>query len=81
MSNPALPRILGVASRRSTTGGGWFLRQQTGLLVVWVFLAMFVVSIFAEVIANERPILVLYDGKPYFPVSHRLSGDCVRRRI
>lgn len=33
-----------------------------------IFLILFVLSLFAELIANEKPILVHYDGKNYFPV-------------
>ena len=33
-----------------------------------IFLSLFVVSLFAEFIANERPLLVHYDGGYYFPV-------------
>ncbi len=33
-----------------------------------VFLILFVLSLFAEFIANDKPILVRYDGKFYFPV-------------
>ena len=33
-----------------------------------VFAALFFVSLFAELIANDRPILVRYDGAFYFPI-------------
>ncbi len=35
---------------------------------LWIFLVLFVASLFAEFIANDKPILVVYDGSLYFPV-------------
>ena len=37
--------------------------------------------LFAEFIANDRPLLVRYDGQLLFPGAARLSGDDVRRRF
>jgi microcin C transport system permease protein len=33
-----------------------------------LFLILFILSLFADFIANEKPILVVYDGSLYFPV-------------
>lgn len=35
---------------------------------MWVFLFLFIVSLFAEFIANDRPLLIRYQGKFYVPV-------------
>jgi microcin C transport system permease protein len=35
---------------------------------LWVFLVLFVVALPAEFIANDKPLLVRYDGAFYFPV-------------
>jgi len=35
---------------------------------LWIFLCIFVVSLGAEFIANDRPLLVYYDGALYVPV-------------
>ena len=35
---------------------------------MWVFLVLFVISLFAEFIANDKPIYIHFDGKNYFPV-------------
>ena len=35
---------------------------------LWVFAALFFLTLFAELIANERPIVMQYEGKLYFPV-------------
>ena len=35
---------------------------------LWIFSVLFVLSLFAEFIANERPLMVQYRGDYYFPV-------------
>jgi microcin C transport system permease protein len=35
---------------------------------LWIFAALFVLSLFAELIANDRPILVRYQGDFYVPI-------------
>jgi microcin C transport system permease protein len=45
-----------------------FKANQRGYWALWVFLVLFVVSLFAEFIANDKPFYVSYDGKSYFPV-------------
>jgi microcin C transport system permease protein len=45
-----------------------FFANRRGTWSLVVFAALFFVSLFAEVIANDRPILVRYDGAFYFPI-------------
>jgi microcin C transport system permease protein len=45
-----------------------FLANRRGFWSLWIFLALFVVSLFAEFLANDRPLLVSYDGHLYAPV-------------
>lgn len=45
-----------------------FRANKRGFWSLWVFLALFVASLFAEVIANDRPLLVRYEGRSYFPI-------------
>src|SRR4051794_39893383 len=45
-----------------------FRANRRGFWSLWVFLVLFVVSLFAELIANDRPLLIRYDGAFYFPV-------------
>jgi len=45
-----------------------FFANRRGTWSLVVFAALFFVSLFAELIANDRPILVRYDGAFYFPV-------------
>ncbi|MGB3178708.1 MAG: ABC transporter permease [Albidovulum sp.] len=37
---------------------------------LWIFLVLFVLSLFAELIANEKPIVVSYKGQLHFPIYH-----------
>ena len=35
---------------------------------LWIFLALFAITLPAEFVANDKPLLVRYDGRFYFPV-------------
>jgi microcin C transport system permease protein len=45
-----------------------FRRNRRGFWSLWIFLAVFLVTLFAEFIANDRPIVVRFEGAWYFPV-------------
>ncbi|MCS4503920.1 Inner membrane ABC transporter permease protein YejE [wastewater metagenome] len=45
-----------------------FRRNRRGWYSLWLFMALFVLTLFAEVIANDQPLFVWYDGAAYFPV-------------
>src|SRR5204863_6103647 len=45
-----------------------FKANRRGFWSLWVFLVLFVTSLFAEFIANDRPLLVSYEGSLYVPV-------------
>lgn len=45
-----------------------FRANRRGYWSLWVFLALFGISLFAEFIANDRPLLVNYNGDFYAPV-------------
>ena len=45
-----------------------FRRNRRGFWSLWIFLVVFLVTLFAEFIANDRPILVHFNGSWYFPV-------------
>ena len=45
-----------------------FKRNRRGVLSLWIFLIAFVISLFAEVISNDRPLIVVYQGEAYFPL-------------
>lgn len=75
-SSPAAPQAL--APPQSTSG--WlrlrpiqrrrlenFKRNRRGYVSFWLFLALFVASLCAEFIANDRPIIAMYKGELLFP--------------
>ena len=45
-----------------------FRRNRRGFWSLWIFLAVFLVTLFAEFIANDRPVLVRFNGVWYYPV-------------
>ena len=45
-----------------------FKANQRGYLAFWLFMVLFVASLFAEFIANDKPLYLRYDGKSYFPI-------------
>jgi len=44
-----------------------FKANRRGFYSLWLFLFLFLISLFAEFIANDKPFLVEYDGKYYVP--------------
>jgi microcin C transport system permease protein len=45
-----------------------FRNNKRGFWSLWIFLVLFVLSLGAELIANDSPLLVRYEGRFYFPV-------------
>jgi len=45
-----------------------FKRNRRGYWAFWIFLIVYIVSLGAELIANDKPIVVNYDNQWYFPV-------------
>jgi microcin C transport system permease protein len=45
-----------------------FKANKRGYWSLWIFLVLFVISLGAEFIANDKPIFIHVDGKNYFPV-------------
>ena len=60
-----LGRKITPLTRRRLDG---FRGNRRGFLSLWIFLAVFLVTLFAEFVANDRPILVRFDGAWYFPI-------------
>jgi microcin C transport system permease protein len=52
-----------------------FRAHRRGFWSLWIFLALFAVTLFAEFIANDRPLLIRYDGQWLFPVLQDYSED------
>lgn len=45
-----------------------FRANRRGYWSLWIFLGLFVLSMFAELIANDRPLYINYQGNNYYPV-------------
>ena len=45
-----------------------FKANKRGYWSFWIFIVIFVLSIFAELIANDKPLLIYFDGAFYSPV-------------
>lgn len=45
-----------------------FKANKRGYVCFWIFLFLFVVTLFAEFIANDKPLLVKYDEHYYYPL-------------
>ena len=45
-----------------------FKANRRGYISLWIFLVLFVLSVPAEFIANDKPLIVKFDGEYYFPV-------------
>ncbi|WP_375462037.1 ABC transporter permease [uncultured Enterovirga sp.] len=45
-----------------------FAANRRGFWSFWLFIALFVVSLFAEFLANDRPIVASYKGELIFPI-------------
>ncbi len=45
-----------------------FKANRRGYWSLWIFIAVFLVTLFAEFLANDKPLLVRYDGAFYTPV-------------
>ncbi|RDK01581.1 ABC transporter permease [Paraburkholderia lacunae] len=45
-----------------------FKRQRLGYWSLVIFAALFAISLLGEVLANDRPLVVRYDGHYYFPI-------------
>ena len=52
-----------------------FCQNRRGFWSLWLFLILFGLSLFAEFIANDRPLLIRYDGAWYVPVLRDYSED------
>src|SRR6266481_1724715 len=45
-----------------------FKANRRGYWAFWIFMVLFVLSLLAEFIANDKPFYVRFEGKSYFPV-------------
>ena len=59
-----LPRLSPIGLRRWRS----FRANRRGYLSLWIFAILFTVTLFAELVANDRPLYVSHDGQGYWPV-------------
>jgi microcin C transport system permease protein len=45
-----------------------FKANRRGYISLWVFTILFLLSLCAEFIANDRPLMIRMEGRTYFPV-------------
>ncbi|GAM66171.1 oligopeptide transport system permease protein oppC [Vibrio sp. JCM 19236] len=50
-----------------------FKANRRGFWSLWIFLVLFIISLFAELVANDKPLFVNFDGGWYFPVAKQYS--------
>lgn len=46
-----------------------FRENKRGYWSLWLFSVLFILSLFAELIANDKPLVMRYQGELYFPVA------------
>src|SRR5690606_11858312 len=60
-----VPLRLNAINRRRLAN---FRANRRGYVSLHIFVVLFVLSLFAELIANDRPLLIYYDGSYYYPL-------------
>lgn len=66
MTNKAQQAIINLSPNQRA----WmrFKASRRGYVSLWLFGILFVISLFAEVICNDKPLVVHYNGDWYFPI-------------
>ena len=44
-----------------------FKANRRGYWSFWIFMVLFIVTLFAEFLANDKPFMIRHDGRTYFP--------------
>ena len=70
MTDAALARKKFGAGLSPLTARRWqnFRANSRGFWSLWIFLTLFVIALFSEFVANDKPLLVRYDGEFFAPV-------------
>ncbi|MEO8203656.1 MAG: ABC transporter permease [Betaproteobacteria bacterium] len=68
------PRAAPAAAANSPGRRAWrrFRANRLGYYSLLIFLVLFVLSLFAEVLSNDKPLVVRYEGHWYFPLVQTL---------
>jgi microcin C transport system permease protein len=69
-STASIAEAAAVAASPSPWRRTWlrFKRQRLGYSSFVIFIVLFVVSLFGELLANDKPLMIRYDGHYYFPI-------------
>ena len=71
-TTPSLPAASDSAASASLSPSrrAWlrFKRNRQGYWSLWLFCALVLVSLCAELISNDKPLIVRYEGQTYFPM-------------
>ena len=68
MTKPAKPRFYDRLTPLNQRRLKSFKANRRGYVSLWLFLALFIVTLFAELIANDKPLLVSYKGEILSPL-------------
>ncbi len=66
-----MPTLTPIQRRRLTN----FRRNRRGYWSLWLFLILFGLSLVAELIANDNPIVLSYQGELYFPLVQSIPEE------
>jgi len=44
-----------------------FKANRRGYVSLWIFVGLFALTLFSELLANDRPLLIVYEGRLHFP--------------
>lgn len=50
-----------------------FIANRRGFWSLWIFLALFVLTLFAEGLANDKPLIIKHNNNYYFPIFQNYS--------
>ena len=54
--------------KKKNTAWQRFKSNRLGYYSLWIFMILFGISLCAELVANDRPLIVSYQGNWYFPI-------------
>ena len=62
--------MVAISNHISPNARAWrrFKANRRGYYSLWIFGILFVLSLFAEVLSNDKPLLVHYQGEYFFPI-------------
>jgi len=50
-----------------------FVKNKRGLYSFWIFFILFLISLFSDFIANDKPLLIKYENEFYYPILQSYS--------